>query len=254
MVCCKNLKSFLISSAVLWFLGLCSQAQAETVQVAVAANFTAPMQRIAALFEADTGHRAVLSFGSTGRFYAQIRHGAPFEVLLAADDETPARLEREGAGGRRYTYAIGKLVLWSAQVGLVDSEGAVLASARYDRIAIADPKLAPYGVAAMQVLERLGLGSQVQGRVVLGENIAQTYQFAASGNAALGFVALSQVWADGRLRDGSVWLIPDRLYDPIRQDAILLQKGNNNPAAVQLMDYLRGDKARAVIRSYGYAL
>ena len=229
-------------------------AQADTVQVAVAANFTAPMQRIAAMFEADTGHKAVLAFGSTGRFYAQIQNGAPFEVLLAADDETPAKLEREGAGSRRFTYAIGKLVLWSAQPGVVDPDGAVLGSLREGRIAVADPRLAPYGLAAMQALERLGLKDRLTPRIVLGENISQTYQFAASGNATLGFVALSQVWTDGHLREGSAWMVPEKLYDPIRQDAILLQRGKDHAAALQLLDYLRSDKAQAVIRSYGYAL
>lgn len=238
-----------VAAAVLPSLG-----RADSVQVAVAANFTAPMQRIAALFEADTGHKAVLSFGSTGRFYSQIQNGAPYEILLAADDETPARLEREGSGSGRYTYAIGKLVLWSVQPGLVDPDGAVLASARYEKIAIADPRLAPYGLAAMQALDRLGIRAQVQPRVVSGENIGQTYQFVASGNAALGFVALSQVWVDGHLREGSAWLVPEKLYDPIRQDAILLQRGNGHPAAAQLMEYLHGEKARAVIRAFGYAL
>lgn len=228
-------------------------AGADTVQVAVAANFTAPMQRIAALFEADTGHKAVLAFGSTGRFYAQIQNGAPFEVLLAADEATPAKLEREGVGSRRFTYAIGRLVLWSPQPDGIDAEGAVLGTVREGRIAVADPGLAPYGRAAMQALERLGLKERLVPRMVFGENISQTYQFVASGNANLGFVALSQVWTEGHLREGSVWRVPEKLYDPIRQDAILLQRGKDHVAARLLLDYLRGAKAQAVIRSYGYA-
>lgn len=242
----KRLLPFLLGCA------LALAARAGEVQVAVAANFTAPMQKIAPLFEADTGHKAVLAFGSTGRFYAQIRNGAPFDVLLAADDETPARLEQEGQGSGRYTYAIGKLVLWSRQAGLVDDKGDVLRSGRFDRIALADPRLAPYGAAAIETLGRLALLDTLRPKIVQGENIAQTHQFIATENAQLGFVALSQVWSDGKLKEGSAWLVPATLYSPIRQDAILLNKGKANPAAAALLQYLRGDKARAVIRSYGY--
>lgn len=228
--------------------------QAGEVSVAVAANFTAPMQRIAAQFEADTGHKAVLSFGATGKFYAQIKNGAPFDVLLAADDETPARLEKEGQGGSRTTYAIGKLVLWSKQPGLVDDRGEVLKAARFERLALADPKLAPYGAAAVEAMTRLGVLDALRPKLVQGENIAQTYQFVATGNAQLGFVALSQVWADGKLKEGSAWLVPGSLYSPIRQDAILLNKGKDNPAAAALLQYLRGAKAAGIIRAYGYDL
>lgn len=226
--------------------------QAAEVRVAVAANFTAPMQKIAALFEADTGHKAQLSFGSTGKFYAQIRNGAPFDVLLAADDETPAKIEREGLGGSRYTYAIGKLVVWSKQPGLVDAQGEVLRSGRFDRIALADPKVAPYGSAAMETLSKLGLLDTLRPKFVQGQSIGQAYFAVASGNAQLGFVALSQVWAEGKLKEGSVWLVPAPLYSPIRQGVILLHKGRNNEAATALLAYLRGEKARNIIRSYGY--
>ena len=224
------------------------------VSVAVAANFTAPMQRIAAQFEQDTGHKAVLSFGATGKFYAQIANGAPFGVLLAADDATPQKIAREGLGNgaTRFTYAIGRLVLWSKQPGYVDAQGQVLRTGDWKHIAIANPKLAPYGLAAMQTLDKLGLAAQVQPRVVTGENIGQTYQFAASGNAQLGFVALSQVMENGQLREGSAWVVPATMHAPIRQDAIVLQRGEGNPAADALMQYLRGEKARAVIRAYGY--
>lgn len=230
-------------------------AQAAEVAVAVAANFTAPMQKIAAAFEQDTGHKARLSFGATGKFYAQIANGAPFGVLLAADATTPEKIAREGLGdgATRFTYAIGQLVLWSKQPGYVDAEGKVLARSDWQHIAIANPKLAPYGQAAMQTLDKLGLTAQVQPRVVTGENIGQTYQFAASGNAQLGFVALSQVMEDGKLREGSAWVVPGNLHEPIRQDAIVLKPGQGNEAAVALMQYLRGDKARAIIRKYGYA-
>ncbi len=244
-----------LSALVVW-VGLLAAAgaQAGEVSVAVAANFTAPMQRIAAQFEADTGHKAVLSFGATGKFYAQIRNGAPFDVLLAADDETPARLEKEGQGGSRTTYAIGKLVLWSKQPGLVDDRGEVLKAARFERLALADPKLAPYGAAAVEAMTRLGVLDALRPKLVQGENIAQTYQFVATGNAQLGFVALSQVWADGKLKEGSAWLVPGSLYSPIRQDAILLNKGKDNPAAAALLQYLRGAKAAGIIRAYGYDL
>lgn len=231
-------------------------AQAAEVSVAVAANFTAPMQKIASAFEHDTGHKAVLAFGSTGKFYAQIKNGAPFQVLLSADDETPARLEREGLGigGTRYTYAIGRLVLWSRQPGLVDDKGDVLRSGRFERLALADPKLAPYGRAAVEVLNGLGVTSALRPKFVQGENIAQTYQFVATGNAELGFVALSQVFADGKLTQGSAWMLPATLHAPIRQDAVVLSSGKDNAAAVALMAYLRNDKARAIIRSFGYDL
>ena len=230
-------------------------AHADTVPVAVAANFTAPMQKIAAAFAADTGHKAELSFGATGKFYAQITHGAPFQVLLAADDTTPARLEREGqaVANTRFTYAVGTLVLWSAQPGYVDAQGAVLKTGDFKHLALANPKLAPYGLAATQVLDKLGLTAQLQPRFVQGENIAQTFQFVATGNAPLGFVALSQVMEDGKIRTGSAWRVPAHLHDPIRQDAVLLLPGKDSAAARALMNYLRSDRARAIIQAYGYS-
>jgi molybdate transport system substrate-binding protein len=230
--------------------------QAAEVSVAVAANFTAPMQKIAAAFERDTGHRAVLAFGSTGRFYAQIRNGAPFHVLLAADDETPARLEKEGAAvaGSRFTYAVGRLALWSAAPGLVDPRGDVLKQSGQAKVAIADPKLAPYGAAALQVMDRLGVTDKLRPRLVQGESIGQAFQFVGTGNAALGFVALSQVMVDGRIEKGSAWVVPATLHDPLKQDAVLLLAGKDNPAAAALLAYLRGDAARAIIRGHGYEL
>jgi molybdate transport system substrate-binding protein len=231
-------------------------AHAGEVQVAVAANFTAPMHAIAAQFERDTGHRARLAFGSTGKFYAQIRNGAPFEVLLAADDETPARLEKEGqaAPGTRFTYAIGKLVLWSARAGYVDAKGEVLRTGDFRHLAIANPKTAPYGAAAVTVLKKLNLFDAVQARLVQGENIAQAHQFISTGNAQLGFVALSQVARDGRIASGSGWIVPASLHEPIRQDALVLARGRGNPAAQALADYLKSAKARAIIQSFGYEL
>jgi molybdate transport system substrate-binding protein len=231
-------------------------AVAEEVQVAVAANFTSPMQKIAADFEKDTGHKAQLAFGSTGKFYAQIKNGAPFEVLLAADDETPVKLEKEGAAvaGSHFTYAIGKLVLWSAKPGFVDDKGEVLKSGNFAHVSIANPKLAPYGAAAIEALTALRLLDAVQPKFVQAENISQAYQFIATGNAELGFVALSQVLKDGKIAEGSAWIVPGNLYQPIRQDAVILDKGKDKPAAEALMKYLKGDKARAVIKSYGYDL
>ena len=230
-------------------------AHAGEVSVAVAANFTAPMQRIAAQFEQDTGHKAVLSFGATGKFYAQINNGAPFGILLAADDTTPEKIAKEGKGvdASRYTYAIGQLVLWSKQAGYVDDKGAVLKTGDYQHIAVANPKLAPYGQAAMETLDKLGLTAQVSPKIVQGENIGQTYQFAASGNAQLGFVALSQVMEGGKIREGSAWVVPESMHEPIRQDAILLNTAKDNIAAKALLTYLKSDTAQAIIKSYGYA-
>jgi molybdate transport system substrate-binding protein len=231
-------------------------AQADEVQVAVAANFTAPMQKIAAEFEKDTGHKAVLAFGATGKFYAQISNGAPFEVFLAADDDTPAKLEAEHrtVPGTRFTYATGKLVLWSAQDGYVDGRGQVLKTGNFAHLAIANPRTAPYGAAAVETLTRLNVYDRVQGKLVQGENIAQTHQFVSTGNAPLGFVALSQVYRDGKFTSGSGWIVPANLHSPIRQDAVILARGRANPAARALADYLKSNKARDIIRSYGYAL
>lgn len=235
-------------------LSLLGVAQAEEVQVAVAANFTAPMQKIAAAFERETGHKALLSFGATGKFYAQVRNGAPFAVLLSADDETPARLISEGLAvpGSAFTYAIGQLALWSAQAGVVDTQGAVLNTPLPGKLALADPKLAPYGAAAMQVLVQRGLADKLRPQLVMGENMGQTFQFIQTGNATLGFVALSQIMVDGQISTGSVWRVPAHLHDPLRQDAVLLKPGEHNPAARALLDYLRGEASRRIIRAYGY--
>ena len=246
-----------MSRIIIWlgaFLGQIIQAQAAEVSVAVAANFTAPMQTIARAFEQETGHKANLSFGSTGNFYAQIRNGAPFQILLAADDETPIRIENEGLGvkGTRLTYAIGQLVLWSKQPGFVDDKGEILRSGEFQRIAVANPKLAPYGSAAIETMTKMGVLQDLQPKFIQGENIAQTFQFVATENAQLGFVALSQVLKDGKIAQGSAWIVPTSLHAPIQQDALLLTKGKDNPAATALMHFLRSDRAKFVIRSYGY--
>lgn len=239
---------------ILGILALPLSGHAGQAHVAVAANFLAPMKQLVPLFEQSSGHTLVVSSGSTGKFYAQIKNGAPFDVLLAADDETPARLVREGNAVSTQPYAIGKLALWSADPGKIDGTDSVLRRGAYTRLAIANPKLAPYGAAAMQVLEKLGLSDAVKDKSVTGENIGQTYQFVVSGNAEIGFVALSQITVDGKLAGGSVWQIPSSLYAPIRQDAALLKRGADNPAAPALLDFLKKPQAQAVIRSYGYDL
>jgi molybdate transport system substrate-binding protein len=233
---------------------LVSPAFADEVKVAVAANFTAPMQQIAAEFEKATGNKVLVSSGATGAFYAQIKNGAPFEVFLAADDETPAKVEAEGLGvkGSRFTYAVGKLVLWSAKPGYVDAKGEVLKKGAFEHLSLANPKTAPYGAAGVEVLKKLGIYDAVQTKIVQGENISQAQQFVASGNAELGFVALSQVWKDGVLSSGSAWIVPAELYTSIRQDVILLNAGAGKPAAEALVKYLKSDKARGIIKSYGY--
>ncbi len=230
-------------------------AFADEISIAVAANFTAPMKLIAAEFEKESGHKVVASFGATGKFYAQIKNGAPFEILLAADDETPTKLVKENAGvvGSQFTYAVGKLVLWSAKPGLVDGAGAVLKKGDFAHLSVADPKLAPYGAAGVETMKALGVYESVQPKVVTAENITQAYQFISSGNAELGFVALSQVLKDGKI-EGSSWLVPANLYSPIRQDAVVLDKGKGQPAVDALMKFLKGDKAKAIIKSFGYEL
>ncbi|MEN5149615.1 molybdate ABC transporter substrate-binding protein [Pseudomonas orientalis] len=231
-------------------------AQADEVQVAVAANFTAPIQAIAADFEKDTGHKLVASFGATGQFYTQIKNGAPFQVFLSADDTTPQKLEAEGdtVKGSRFTYAVGTLALWSAKEGYVDAQGEVLKRNAFKHLSIANPKAAPYGLAATQVLAKEGLTDKVRDKIVEGQNITQAYQFVSTGNAELGFVALSQIYKDGKLSSGSAWIVPSSLHDPIKQDAVILTKGKDSAAAKALVDYLKGPKAAAVIKSYGYEL
>lgn len=246
-----------LKALVLAIAGLSAQsALADEVQVAVAANFTAPIQAIAKNFEKDTGHKLVASFGATGQFYAQINNGAPFDVFLSADDTTPAKLEKEGATvpGSRFTYAVGTLALWSATPGYVDDKGEVLKRQDYQHLSIANPKAAPYGLAATQVLDKLGLTEATRSRLVEGQSITQAYQFASSGNAELGFVALSQIYKDGKLTSGSAWIVPAALHDPIRQDAVVLNKGKDSVAAKALVDYLKGPKAGEIIKSYGYQL
>jgi molybdate transport system substrate-binding protein len=234
---------------------LAQAARADELQVAVAANFAAPAQKIAAAFARDTGHAVKLSIGATGKFYAQIEAGAPFDVLLAADQATPRKLVAEGKGvaGTERTYAIGTLVLWSADAGLVDAAGAVLRTDRFRHLAVADARLAPYGEAARETLEHLGLAAALQPRLVTAENIGQAWQFIATGNAELGFIALGQVQpADGGPVPGSLWRVPQALYTPLRQDAVVVAASRSRAAAAAFVDYLASPPARAVIQAYGY--
>lgn len=231
-------------------------AMAAEVNVAVAANFTAPMKQVAAEFEKETGHKAVLSFGASGKFYAQIRNGAPFQLFLSADDEKPSQLEKDGltVPGTRFTYSVGTLVLWSPKSGFVDAKGEMLRKGQFGKLAIANPKLAPYGAAAIEVLTKQGLLTMLSPKFVQGENISQTFQFISTGNAELGFVALSQVMKEGKIASGSAWIVPGALHSPIRQDAVLLATGKDNAAARALLLYLKSDKAKKIIRSYGYGI
>jgi molybdate transport system substrate-binding protein len=226
-------------------------ALAAETQVAVAANFTEPAKEIAAAFKAQTGHTATLSFGSSGQFYAQMAHGAPYEVFLSADADRPAKAEQDGLGvtGSRFTYAIGRLVLYSKTPGLVDGAGAVLASGRFSKLSIADPTAAPYGVAAIQTLNKLGAYAAVKPKIVMGSSITQAFQFVDTGAAELGFVAYSQVI---NVSGGSRWLVPAADHAPIAQQAILLYPGQNSPAAKAFLAFLKGPQAVAIIKKYGY--
>ncbi|GGX48847.1 molybdate-binding periplasmic protein ModA [Saccharospirillum salsuginis] len=231
-------------------------AHADTLTVAVASNFTAPMNDIAAAFEQATGHTVQLAFGSSGKFFAQIRNGAPFEVFFSADQAKPRALEEQGSivPGSRFTYAVGALALWSSREDVPVDNAEVLRRGNFNKLALANLRLAPYGAAAVEVLDALELTEATRPHWVQGENIAQTYQFVRTGNAAVGFVALSQVMSDGAVRHGSAWIVPGHLHPPIRQDVVLLPRGEGNEAARAFLDYVRGESARAIIESYGYTV
>lgn len=233
-----------------------STSWSATVLVAVASNFSKPMIEIAAEFSKATGHEAKLSFGSSGKFVSQLENGAPFEILLSADEKGSLKLEQAqlAVANTRFVYALGKLVLWSAKSGYVDDQGKILTKGGFKHLALADPKLAPYGMAAIEVLQKQGLLEKLQPLFVQGENIAQTLQFISTQNAELGFVAYSQVIENGKIASGSGWIIPSADYTPIRQSAILLKLGVENPAALALMDYLKSAAALAIIKKYGYEL
>jgi molybdate transport system substrate-binding protein len=226
-------------------------AAADEVRVAVATNFTAAMRALAAAFEARTSHTVLVSFGSTGNQYAQIRNGAPFDAFFAADVQRPQLLERDrvAVGGSRFTYAVGRLALWSQRAGYVDAAGAVLASDDYRHLAIASPELAPYGSAAREVLRARGLLDRIERRIVQGQDVGQAYSFVATGNAELGFVAFAQIKRPGAEPEGSYWLVPESLHAPIEQQAVLLR---DEPAARAFLEFVKSEDGRAIIRSYGY--
>jgi len=242
----------------LWFLLVClvitgPLARAGTVRVAVSSNFAGTLRDLAGPFEQQTGHRVQITPGSTGKHYAQISNGAPFDVFLAADVRRPALLEAAGFGvpGSRFTYALGQLVLWSPEAGKVDAKGTILRRGDFSRLAMANPKLAPYGRAAREVLESCGVWDRLQAKIVRGENIAQTFQFIRSKNAQLGFIARSQLLRKGKAPGGSWWNIPRTRYRPIEQQALQLR---DTPAAQAFMRFLKSPLARKVIKDNGYGL
>lgn len=241
------------------------QAHAEKITLAVASNFTGAMKEIAAAFEQQSGHQVDLVFGSSGKFAAQISNGAPFQAFFSADQAKPVALENNGLAvpGSRFTYAMGTLALWSADPGLIDGHSGVPqrlpVERSFNKLAMANPKLAPYGAAALAVLRALQLEAATRGQWVQGENIAQTYQFVASGNADIGFVALSQILAkgdetDGEVKEGSAWIVPETLHPPIRQDAVLLRRGEDSPATREFLMFVRSEKAAGIIQSHGYRI
>jgi molybdate transport system substrate-binding protein len=235
-------------------LTISTTTSAAEVKVAVAANFAQTLKEIGTVFEQDTGHKLAITQGSTGKLYAQISQGAPFEVLLSADDETPEKLITEGKAitGTRFTYAIGRLALWSPKPDLVDEGGQVLKTDKFRFLAIANARVAPYGRAAVQVMQKLGVLASIEPRVVQGESITQTFQFVSTGNAQLGFVALSQITENGKLKSGSAWIIPENMHEQLRQDAVLLNPGKDSAAASALLNFLKSEKAKKIIASHGY--
>jgi molybdate transport system substrate-binding protein len=236
-------------------VGYATLASADEVAVAVAANFLEPLKAMVEPFAKASGHRVEPRPGSTGELYAQIANGAPYDVILSADVERPEKLEKEGRGvaGTRFTYAIGKLVLWSSHEKTVGADGvATLEKGSFAHLAIADPKTAPYGAAAMQVLERKKLAAALGPKIVFGQNISQALQFVTTGNAELGFIALSQLDGPGKKPTGSRWLVPAELHDPIRQDAILLTRAKDSAAAKVFLEYLKSPAGLALVRSFGY--
>ena len=236
-----------------------SSAQASEVRVAVASNFSAPMQDLVAEFERQSQGKVKVAYGSSGKFYAQITHGAPFDVFLSADEVKPAALIAAGLAlpYSQFTYAVGSLVLWSSNFDEITNGYDVLKFGSFNKLAFANPKLAPYGIAAVQVLDSLGLKDETSSKWVQGENIVQTFQFVSTGNADLGFVAGSQIvelQRLGQLNSAAVWHIPQSLYSPVKQDAVLLVRGNKNQAAKAFLAFVKSPKARAIIESYGYAV
>jgi molybdate transport system substrate-binding protein len=239
---------------VFYFQVCLSTAWTGEVRIAVATNFLSTLNEITKNFEHDTGHAVVVSSGSSGKLYAQIRNGAPFDVFFSADTKRPKLMEEEGLAvrGSRFTYALGRLTLWSPDPNLIKEGKEVLSNGRFRRLAIANPKTAPYGAAAKHTLEAMGLWQAIEGRLVQGENIGQTFQFVYSQNAQLGFVALALVLDPKINGAGSRWDVPVDLYPPLRQQAVLLVRGQDNTAAIAFLDYVKGVKARTIIEQFGY--
>ncbi len=229
-------------------------SKAETVHIGVAANFAKPMSEITTHFEKRYGHQILISIASSGKLFAQIHQGAPFDILLSADMEIPSKLAGKGLAlsNSQFTYATGRLILWSSTLDILNEAASPLRTLSYNKLAIANPKLAPFGQAAIEVLDKLNMTSEVQTKLVFGDNISQTFQFVSSGNADIGFVALSQVWNDGEITSGAGWLVPQALYSPIRQDAVLLERGQNNPAAIEFLAFLKSNEVQKIIERYGY--
>ncbi len=238
-------------------LALPVAALAEDALIAVAANYAGAVSAVADAFAKDTGHSVQIATGATGKLFAQIKEGAPFAVMLSADARTPARIEAEGFGvaGTRFTYAVGKLTLWSHDADRIGADPrAALVAKDTLYIAIANPDLAPYGIAARETLQAMGLWDALQAKIVMGQNVGQTFSLVDSGAAQVGFVATSGVQIPGVVAKGSHYDIPQEMFAPIRQDAILLKPGKDNPAARAFLDYLRGDTAKAIAQSYGYGV
>ena len=234
---------------------LSSPVRAGEVSVAVASNFAAPMERLAPLFQKESGHTVKVSAGASGKLYAQIRGGAQFDVFLSADEEMPKQLMQDGfaVGGSRFVYATGRLVLWSAQPDLVDEKASVLNKGNFKMLAIANPRFSPYGVAAKETLTKLTMWNSIQEKLTKGENVTQTYQLVATEKADLAFIALSQVMRDGKVVEGgSWWLVPPEMHQPIRQSAVLLSHAKDPAVAKAFLAFLRSEKARAVMRGFGY--
>lgn len=236
------------------FISISMPACAAEVSAAVAANFAAPMERIAALFLKESGHSVKISVAASGKLYTQIRGGAPFDVFLSADEEMPKRLLQEGlaVGGSRFVYAGGRLVLWSVQPGLVDEKGAVLNSGNFDKLAYANPSFSPYGIATRETLTKLTMWNAMQKKLKKSDDVTQTYQLAATESVDMAFIALSQVMRDGKVTTGSWWLVPPELHNPIRQSAVLLSGAKEQTAAKALLVFLKSEKAKAVMRGFGY--
>jgi molybdate transport system substrate-binding protein len=222
--------------------------------VAVAANFTKPLEDIAKIYQQDTGNTIKISSASTGKLYTQITNGAPFDVMLSADTKTPGKLvaEHYAQADSQFTYAQGRLALWSAKEGVVDQNGKVLTSGTYQHVAMCDPKLAPYGQAALETMTHLKVLPALKPKLVQGENITQAYQFVSSGNAEIGFVALSQIYKDGKVTAGSAWIVPSSYYKPIEQDAVLLTASKDKKSAAAFLSYLKSTKTKALMQRYGY--